>query len=94
MLKPLDPLLHSELRLGIISILMGVEEADFTYIKQKTGATSGNISVQLDKLASAGYIEVTKGFVGKKTRTSCTITDIGRAAFASYVEALKSYFNT
>ncbi len=93
MLKPLDPLLHSELRLGIVSILMNVEEADFTYLKSKTRATSGNISVQIDKLANAGYIVVTKGYLGKKPRTVCKISDLGKSAFESYVEALKSYLN-
>ncbi len=93
MFKELDPLLHSELRLGIISILVGVEEADFTYLKEQCGATSGNISVQLDKLQKADYILVKKEFVGKRPRTTCSITPIGRAAFESYVENLKSYLH-
>ena len=65
MLPKLDPLLHSELRLAIMSLLAGVDEADFTYLKEQTGATSGNLSVQIDKLSEAGYIEVEKGFRGK-----------------------------
>lgn len=73
-MKELNPLLHSQLRLTIMSILMNVEEADFVYLKEKTEATSGNISVQLDKLATAEYIEVKKSFVGKKPRTTCRIT--------------------
>lgn len=93
MLKPLDPLLHSELRLAVISILIGVEAADFVYLKERTDATSGNLSVQIDKLSKAGYIEVEKGFVGRKPRTLCKITEIGRAAFKEYVEALKDYIN-
>ena len=93
MLKPLDPLLHSELRLAVISILIGVEAADFVYLKERTGATSGNLSVQIDKLSKAGYIEVEKGFVGRNPRTLCKITEIGRAAFKEYVEALKDYIN-
>ena len=60
MLRPLDPLLMSELRLAIMSVLMSVEEADFLYLKEVTGATSGNISVQLDKLSTAGYIKIKK----------------------------------
>lgn len=91
MFKELNPLLHSELRLAIVSILIGVEEADFVFLRQETGATAGNLSVQLDKLARAGYIEIEKGFRGKKPRTVCRITDTGREAFAEYVEALKSY---
>lgn len=92
MLKALDPLLMSELRLAIMSILMGVEEADFLYIKEVTGATSGNISVQLDKLSTAGYIEIEKGYSGKRPRTTCRVTDVGRQAFADHFESLKSYF--
>ncbi|MDO4335958.1 MAG: transcriptional regulator [Bacteroidales bacterium] len=90
-MKELDPLLHSQLRLAVMSILMNVEEADFVYLKEKTEATAGNLSVQLDKLSSAGYIAVEKGFVGKKTRTVCQVTAQGRRAFEEYVEALKEY---
>ena len=93
MFKPLDPLLHSELRLAVMSLLIGAESAEFPYIKEQTGATAGNLSVQLDKLSAAGYITVTKGFVGKKTRTTCQVTEQGRKAFEEYVEALKSYLN-
>lgn len=92
-MKELDPLLHSQLRLAVMSILMNVEEADFVYLKEKTEATAGNLSVQLDKLSSAGYIAVEKGFVGKKTRTVCQVTAQGRKAFEEYVEALKEYLN-
>ncbi|MBP5336504.1 MAG: transcriptional regulator [Bacteroidales bacterium] len=91
MFDKLDPLLHSELRLAIMSVLMEVDEADFVYLRQQTGATAGNLSVQLDKLAAADYITVEKGFQGKKPRTTCRITDTGRNAFAAYVEALRSY---
>ena len=92
-MKELNPLLHSQLRLAVISILMNVEEADFVYLCEKTDSTSGNLSVQLDKLSSAGYIAVEKGFVGKKTRTVCKITEQGRKAFEEYVDALKQYIN-
>ena len=91
MFKELNPILHSELRLGIMSILLSVEEADFVFIREETGATAGNISVQIEKLSEAGYIEVEKGFVGKRTRTVCKITVKGVDAFEEYVEALKSY---
>ena len=91
MLPKLDPLLHSELRLAIVSILAGVEEADFTYLKEQTGATSGNLSVQIDKLAEAGYIEVEKGFRGKVPRTVCRLTPQGSEAFRTYVKALRKY---
>ncbi len=92
-MKELDPLLHSRLRLGVMSILMNVAEADFVYIKEKTEATAGNLSVQLDKLQTAGYIAVEKGFLGKKPRTTCRVTPAGRQAFEAYVEALRSYLN-
>ena len=92
-MKELNPLLHSQLRLAIISILMNVEEADFVYIKEKTESTAGNLSVQLDKLSSAGYISVVKGMSGKRPRTICSITDVGRKAFEEYVETLRTYLN-
>lgn len=93
MFKELDPLLHSQLRLGVMSILLSVEEADFVYLKEKTEATAGNLSVQIDKLNEAGYIEVEKSFVGKKPRTTCRITTVGKKAFEEYVEALKTYIS-
>ncbi len=92
-MKELDPLLHSQLRLAVMSILMNVGEADFVYLKEKTASTAGNLSVQIEKLSSAGYISVEKGFVGKKTRTVCSVTEQGRKAFEQYVEALKEYLN-
>lgn len=89
--SPLDPLLHSQLRLAVMSLLISLESAEFTFIKEKTGATAGNLSVQIDKLSTAGYIEVTKSFKGKKPLTTCKITKAGIAAFESYVQALKNY---
>lgn len=91
MFKPLNPLLHSELRLAVMSILIGVENADFVFLRQQTGATAGNLSVQLDKLRQAGYITVEKTFRGKIPRTICRITPAGIDAFETYVEALKEY---
>ena len=93
MFPKLDPLLHSELRLAVMSILAGVDEADFTFIKKQTGATSGNLSVQIDKLTMAGYISVEKGFKGKMPRTTCRMTPEGRQAFSNYVEALQEYLS-
>lgn len=92
-MKELDPLLHSQLRLAVMSILMSVDEADFVYLKDKTDATAGNLSVQLDKLSSAGYISMEKGFMGKKPRTVCCVTDNGRKAFEAYVAALREYLH-
>lgn len=93
MFKELDPLLHAQLRLAVMSLLLGAEEADFVFIREKTGATAGNLSVQLDKLSAAGYITVEKSFVGKKPRTTCRITGKGCEAMATYVEALKTYLH-
>lgn len=92
MLKELNPLIHSQLRLAIMTLLLSVDEADFNYLKEQTNATSGNLSVQLDKLNEAGYITVEKSFVGKKPRTACRITQAGQDAMAEYVETLKTYF--
>lgn len=89
----LNPLLHSQLRLAVMSIMMTVEHADFVYLREKTESTSGNLSVQLDKLSSAGYISLTRNTVGKRPRTLCVITPKGRQAFEAYVAALKSYLN-
>ena len=93
MFQPLDPLLHSELRLAVMSLLISTEEAEFPYIKEQAGATAGNLSVQVDKLSAADYIEVEKTFKGKRPCTVCRITDKGRKAFEAYIEALKSYLH-
>ena len=74
-------------------VIKDFEEADFVYLKEKTEATSGNISVQLDKLAAAEYIEVKKSFVGRKPRTTCRITNKGKEAFEEYRNALRSYLH-
>lgn len=91
MFKSLDALLHSELRLGIMSLLMQELEAEFGYLKDQTSASSGNLSVQLQKLTDAGYITQKKSFKGKYPLTTCFITPVGRKAFEDYVDALKSY---
>lgn len=93
MFKDLDPLLHSQLRLAVMSILISVDKAEFVYLKEKTGATAGNLSVQIDKLSEAGYIEVKKSFKGKRPLTTCKITPLGLSAFENYVNALKGYLN-
>ncbi len=91
MLKKLNPLLHSELRLAIMSLLVSIQKADFTLIKEKTEATAGNLSVQITKLEEAGYLKVKKGFKGKMPQTTCIITKKGIDAFEQYVEDLKGY---
>jgi len=89
--KELDPLLHSQLRLAVISLLIGAEAAEFTYIREQTGATAGNLSIQITKLKEAGYIEVEKKFRNNYPQTLCTITPLGREKFIGYVDALKDY---
>ena len=91
MFKELDPLLHSQLRLSVMSLLMAVREAEFTYLKEKTNATAGNLSVQLTKLSDAGYISITKEFRDNYPLTRCRITPKGLKAFETYVEHLKQY---
>ena len=93
MFQNLDPLLHSQLRLAIISILVSVEEAEFSFLKEKTNASSGNISVQIEKLQEANYIKIEKSFKGKYPLTKCSITRKGIKAFDEYVNALKHYIN-
>lgn len=91
--KDLDPLLHSQLRLAIVSLLMSVEEAEFSYLKDKTQSSSGNLSIQITKLKEAGYIEVSKKFRNNYPQTLCCITPLGKQKFAEYVKALKDYLN-
>lgn len=92
MFKELDPILHSQLRLAVVSLLISVEEAEFTFIKEKTNATAGNLSVQLNKLKEAGYIDVAKQFKDNYPQTTCRITPAGIAAFDVYVKNLQTYF--
>lgn len=91
MFKDLDPLLHSQLRLSIISLLISVKEADFSFLKEKTGASAGNISVQITKLAEADYITVKKTFKDNYPQTSCMVTKKGIKAFEHYVESIQAY---
>ena len=93
MFKELDPILHSQLRLAVISLLISVREAEFTFLKEKTNSTAGNLSVQINKLKDAGYIDVTKQFSNNYPQTICKITSKGIDAFEVYVKALQSYMN-
>ena len=90
MFKDLDPILHSQLRLAVISILISVKEAEFTFLKEKTNATAGNLSVQIQKLKEAGYIE----FKDNYPQTICKITKQGVRAFEEYVKSLQTYLGT
>lgn len=89
--KELDPVLHSQLRLAVISILISVKEAEFTFLKEKTAATAGNLSVQLQKLKEAGYIAIVKQFRDNYPQTICRITTAGVNAFDLYVKNLQTY---
>ena len=91
MFKPLDPLLHNQLRLAVISLLINVVSADFNFLLEKTGASRGNLSVQISKLKDAGYIKVKKSFKNNYPLTSCSISDKGISAFEHYVENIKDY---
>lgn len=91
--KELDPILHSQLRLAIVSLLISVKEAEFTFIREKTNATAGNLSVQVNKLKDAGYIDVIKQFKDNYPQTICKITPAGIKAFEEYVKNLQSYLS-
>lgn len=94
MFKDLDPILHTPLRLAVVSLLISVKEAEFTFIKEKTNATAGNLSVQINKLKDAGYLTVTKQFKENYPQTVCAITPLGIKAFEEYVKALQTYIHT
>lgn len=89
--KPkLDPLVHAPVRLAILSALVPVESIEFTALREQTGATDGNLATHLAKLEKAGYVAVHKRFVGRKPRTTYTMTERGRAAFDAYLRALEA----
>lgn len=92
--RELDPLIHSQLRLSIMSILVNAEEAEFVYLREQTGSTAGNLSVQINKLKTAGYLAVKKGFQNNYPQTLCSITPLGRKKFEEYLEALGDYFKS
>jgi DNA-binding transcriptional ArsR family regulator len=93
MFKDLDPILHSQLRLAVMSLLIGVKEAEFTFIKEKTGSTAGNLSVQISKLKEAGYVDVIKQFKDNYPQTICKVSPKGVKAFEKYVKDLQAYIN-
>jgi DNA-binding transcriptional ArsR family regulator len=88
-LPELNPVIHGKLRLALLSLLMGVEEAEFTWLREKTGSTDGNLGAQLMKLEEAGYVAVEKKFVLRKPQTLYRVTETGRVAMSEYVSALK-----
>ncbi len=94
MFKDLDPILHSQLRLAVMSLLISVKEAEFTFLKEKTDSTAGNLSVQIQKLKDAGYIDVIKQFKDNYPQTICRVTKQGIKAFEEYVASLQTYLNS
>ncbi len=87
----LDPVIHSRIRLAVLSILVSVKEASFSYLKETIGTTDGNLSASLSRLEEAGYISIKKSFKGKKPLTTCSISEKGRTAFSDYLKALETY---
>lgn len=94
MFKPLDPILHSQVRLAIMSVLVGVKSAEFAFLLESTKATKGNLSFQLTKLKEAGYVEIHKTNKGNYPLTTCKITTKGLDAFTDYVNSIEDYFKT
>ncbi len=92
MYKDLDPLLHSQVRLSIMSILVGVKKAEFSYLLENIKTTKGNLSFQLNKLKEAGYIKIIKSFKGNYPLTTCNITEKGIKAYEVYFNAINGYF--
>jgi DNA-binding transcriptional ArsR family regulator len=92
MFNDLDPLLHSQVRLAIMSILIGVKTAEFSFLLENIKTTKGNLSFQLTKLKNAGYIQVKKSFRGNYPLTTCAITEKGHAAYETYVNSIADYF--
>jgi DNA-binding PadR family transcriptional regulator len=88
-LPELNPVIHGKLRLALLSLLVGVEEAEFTWLRAKTGSTDGNLGAQLLKLEEAGYVTVEKKFVQRKPQSIYRMTEAGRLALTEYVRALK-----
>jgi len=88
-LPGLDPIIHSRVRLAIFSILISSKEADFTFLRDSIGTTDGNLSTHLSKLEEAGYVQIKKAFAGKKPLTTVAITEAGKTAFSSYLNALE-----
>ena len=91
MFEPLDPLLHQQVRLAVVSLLAGVKSAEFKYLLEHIDTTKGNLSFQLSKLSEAGYININKKLSGSYPQTICSITDAGLEAFQGYINALKTY---
>jgi DNA-binding transcriptional ArsR family regulator len=89
-LPDLDPVVHGKMRLAILSLLSGVDQAEFTWLREKTGSTDGNLGAHLLKLEEAGYVAVDKRFVARKPVTLYRMTEVGRKALENYIASLKA----
>ena len=89
--ETLDPIVHAPIRLAILTVLISVKSADFTYLRDVTDTTDGNLGTHLQKLEDAGYVKVAKSFVSKKPKTTLSITKSGRKAYESYVKGISGY---
>ena len=92
MFRELDPILHTQVRLAIMSVLIGVKSAAFAFLLENIPTTKGNLSFQLNKLKEAGYIEIRKSFRGNYPLTTCMITKKGIEAYEKYIDAISGYF--
>lgn len=88
-LRGIDPVIHSPVRLGIMAILVGGDEVEFTLLRDRLGLTDGNLSTHLRKLEESRYVECLKAFLGRRPRTTYRILPKGRAAFEHHVAALE-----
>jgi DNA-binding transcriptional ArsR family regulator len=92
MFKDLDPVLHSQVRLSIMSLLISVKNAEFSFLLENINTTKGNMSFQLNKLNEAEYIKIVKSFKGNYPLTTCEISEKGIMAYEIYVNAIDEYF--
>lgn len=92
MFKELDPILHSQVRLAIMSLLMNVKSAEFSFLLENINTTKGNLSFQLTKLKEAEYIEIKKSFKANYPLTTCEVTQKGIDAYEIYVRSIDEYF--
>jgi DNA-binding transcriptional ArsR family regulator len=93
MFRDLDPILHSQVRLAVMSLLVGIKSAEFSYLLECTQTSKGNLSFQLGKLKEAGYVDIKKSFRGNYPLTTCEITERGAEAFENYIESISGYLN-
>ena len=89
----IDKLIHEPARLKIIAQLYVVESADFLFLMRQTGLSQGNVSGHLSKLEDAAYVEIEKGYIGKRPRTMISLTKKGRESFKKYIKNMQEFFD-